>query len=69
VGPQRGCAVPAAVPTLTTRHRIIMVPAGTTSASSGRVAELRRQLGVPLIAPPLDLDELLDAIAKAASSL
>lgn len=59
----------AANPVLATRHRIIMLTANTDLASTGRVAELRRQLGVPLIAKPWDYDQLLAAVAEAASSL
>lgn len=54
---------------LAARHRIIMVTANTDRASSGRVADLRHQLGVPLIPKPCTLDQLLAAIVEAAATI
>lgn len=59
----------AADPALASRHRVIMVTGSTDRASCGRVAELRRQLDVPLIPKPCKFDELLAAIAEAASTI
>ena len=59
----------AADPELATRHRIIMLTANTDRASGGRVAELRRQLGVPLIAKPFGFDEITVAVAEAAATI
>lgn len=55
-------------PALAARHHIIMVTANTDRASSGRIAELRRQLGVPLIPKPFVLDQILDALSEAAAT-
>lgn len=51
------------------RHRIIMVTGATERASTGRVAELRQQLGVPLIAKPWNDDQILAAVAQAAAEI
>lgn len=60
----------AADPALATRHRhrIIMLTGATDRASTGRVAVLRRQLGVPLIAKPFTFDAILSATTDAAWS-
>lgn len=59
----------AANPEVARRHRIIMVTGATERASTGRVAELRQQLGVPLIAKPWNDDEILAAVAQAAAEI
>lgn len=57
----------AADETLATCHAIIMVTA--SNARTGRVVELRAQLGVPFIAKPFTVEEILDAVAAAAARL
>ena len=59
----------AADPILAARHRLIMVTASTERASGGRVAALRRQLGVPLIPKPFTVGQILAAVAEAAATI
>jgi CheY-like chemotaxis protein len=59
----------AADATLAARHRIIMITGAFERASQGRVAELRRQLDVPLLRQPVKVAELLPAVEAAAASL
>src|SRR5262245_24816600 len=55
--------------TLAARHAIIMVTASPRRASTGRVAELRQRLGVPLVEKPFNLSQLLDAVEEASARL
>jgi CheY-like chemotaxis protein len=59
----------AADPMLAARHRVIMVTAATTRASTGAVADLCERLGVAVIAKPFDMDEVMAAVAKAAGQV
>jgi CheY-like chemotaxis protein len=59
----------AADTTLAARHRIIMITGAFVRASQGRVAELRRQLDVPLLSQPVKVAELLPAVEAAVASL
>lgn len=56
-------------PTLAARHRFIMVAGDRYRATTGSVAELRRQLGVPFVAKPFTMDELLDAVAEVEAGM
>lgn len=49
---------------LAARHRFIMVTGATPRATTGSVAALRQQLGVPVIAKPFTVDQLLDTMAE-----
>jgi CheY-like chemotaxis protein len=55
--------------TLAARHRFIMVTSAVPWATRGRVADLRQQLGVPLVPKPFTADQLLDAVAEAAAGM
>lgn len=57
----------AANEALAMRHAIIVVTG--SDARMGRVAELRKRLGVPFIAKPFTVKEILDAVAAAAARL
>ncbi len=46
-----------------------MKTGNTGWASRGRVAELRRQLGVPLMPTPFVLDQILEALSEAATTM
>ncbi len=46
-----------------------MITGAFERASQGRVAELRRQLDVPLLRQPVKVAELLPAVEAAAASL
>ncbi|MGO8951641.1 MAG: YgjP-like metallopeptidase domain-containing protein [Ktedonobacterales bacterium] len=59
----------AADETLASRHAFVMMTAATPRANEGRVAELRRQLGIPLISKPFSVSDILDAVEKAARQL
>jgi CheY-like chemotaxis protein len=59
----------AADPALALRHRVILVTAAAGVITQGRLAELRQQLDVPLIAKPFDLDVVLDTVRQAAHEL
>lgn len=59
----------AADPALASRHRIIMVTGNVWAAEADPVAALRTHLDVPLIAKPVDLDALIDAVRQAEQSL
>lgn len=59
----------AADETLTFRHAIIMVTAQAQAAQMGQIAELRERLGVPLIALPFTVEQLVDAVAMASARL
>lgn len=59
----------AADPDLASRHLIIMVTASGDWAASSRVADLRRQLGVPLVFKPFTFDIFLAAVAEAAATM
>ncbi len=54
---------------LAARHVFVMVTGSVTRATTGRVAELREQLGVPLFAKPFTVDQILNAVAEAAARL
>lgn len=59
----------AASPALASRHRYVVVTAAVSLATSGRVAELRKQLGIPLIPKPFTVEQLLDAVNTATRQL
>jgi CheY-like chemotaxis protein len=59
----------AANPKVASRHRIIMVTGSVERASTGRVAELRQQLDVPLIAKPWDHNQLLADVSQAVAEI
>ena len=50
---------------LAQRHAIIMVTGSVGAAAKGPVAALREQLGVPLVAKPFTVAQLLDALEEA----
>lgn len=52
---------------LAKRHAIVMVTA--SMANTGRVAELREQLDVPLVRKPFTFMQILDAVEYAAARL
>ena len=51
------------------RHAIIMVTGSAHAASVGDVAELREQLGVPLIPKPFHFRQIIDAVEQATARL
>jgi CheY-like chemotaxis protein len=59
----------AADKTLAARHAFIMVTAATGRAYAGRVAELLRQLHIPLVAKPFTVTHLVDAVEEATRQL
>jgi CheY-like chemotaxis protein len=59
----------AADTTLAARHRIIMLTANVERATRGRVAELRQQLGVPLVPKPFKPSQLVQAVETAAAGM
>ncbi len=59
----------AADPSLAARHRIVMLTGSIAWATQGRVAELRRQLDVPLLAKPFTVPQLLNALEEAMASM
>lgn len=59
----------AADEALASRHAIIMVTAQVQAAQTGRIAELREQLAVPLIGIPFRFEELLNAVEAAVARL
>jgi hypothetical protein len=48
---------------------IIMVTGSVAHATTGRVAELRRQLGVALVAKPFTINQILHAVVEATQRL
>jgi CheY-like chemotaxis protein len=54
---------------LTAHHAFVMVTASARRASTGRVAELRERLGVPLIEKPFTIYQILDAVEEASARL
>jgi CheY-like chemotaxis protein len=59
----------ASDPELAARHRIIMVTANIRRATTGRVAELRQQLNVPLRPKPFDVNEIINLVKDVAASM
>lgn len=59
----------AADASLAARHRVVMMTADVERATRGRVAELRRQLGVSLVAKPFTSAQLMQAVEDAAASM
>lgn len=58
----------AADASLTTRHAYVLVTASSRTLPLA-FATLLRQLGVPVIPKPFDIDELLEAVTQAAARL
>lgn len=54
---------------LAARHVFIMVTGSVERARTGRVAELRDRLGVPLVAKPFSFEEIVEAVEVAAADL
>mgnify|MGYP001546707681 CR=1 FL=1 len=54
---------------LASRHAIVMVTAQVQAAQTGRIAELRKQLDVPLIAKPFTVKEILSAVETSSARL
>jgi CheY-like chemotaxis protein len=54
---------------LASRHAIVMMTASARRASTGRVAELRERLGVPLVPVPFTVHQLLAAVEEASARL
>ena len=61
--------VVAADEALASRYAIIMVTAQVQAAQTGRIADLRERLGVPLIGIPFRFEELLHAVEGAVARL
>jgi CheY-like chemotaxis protein len=59
----------ASDPELAARHRVIMVTANIRRATTGRVAELRQQLNVPLRPKPFDVNEIINLVKDVAASM
>jgi CheY-like chemotaxis protein len=59
----------AADKALATQHTFIMVTAATSRALEGRVAELLRQLCIPLLAKPYTVTHIVDAVEEATRRL
>jgi CheY-like chemotaxis protein len=59
----------AADTALAKRHAFVVVTAATPLATWGRVAVLRRVLGIPLIAKPFTVSEILQAVGDATRRL
>ena len=59
----------AADPALAARHRFIMVTGAFLRATTGSVAELRQQLGVPLLRKPFTMDQLLNAVKEMEAGM
>lgn len=58
----------AADPTLSDSHRFIVVTANKDSISPS-LAALMARMGVPVVAKPFDLDELLELVAEVAEGI
>jgi CheY-like chemotaxis protein len=58
----------AAEPALA-RHRVILVTGNVGWATSGRVAQLREQLHVPLVPKPFTVDELVTVVADTMAEM